>query len=167
MNRDNKLNREIRDTARLNRLGTRSPRCGHCDEKRPPALTRTKDGIICYECLSIQSGRPHIEGHHVAGRKNDPYKIPLPGNHHRCASDLQKDWPHKTFHNPNNSPLRKIAGAFRGVGDLILIFTEYLAGQCSSLKQLNRVLNSSVGIDILERLHELRRRGEPGDEKRK
>src|SRR5262245_45580839 len=101
--------RDVRRENKLRRLGTREQKCVNCGENAPVPLTGRAPDIICYECQAKASERSPIERHHPAGRNNDPFTIPIPGNDHRFLSDLQKDWPPETLRNPNASPLRKAA----------------------------------------------------------
>ena len=136
--------REFRNNVKLWRLGTRDPRCTRCGEDRPPALLRQADSISCYECRLNELGRSSSEYHHLAGRKNDPFSVPLPGNHHRCASDLQTDWPRKTLRNPHKSPLLRSAARLRGLKDLLFVNGEYLSRIASLLEQLQNLLKRAT-----------------------
>jgi len=131
--------RESRNNRRLWRLGTRDPRCSRCGERRPVALLLTADSIICYECRQSELDHPLIEGHHIAGRKNDRFKVPLSGNHHRYASDLQVDWPKKTFDNPHRSPVLRDAARLRGIKDLFYIAGDYFLTIASLLEELDHL----------------------------
>jgi len=119
------LGREIREEAHLERLRTRNPRCQRCgNERHPAALTGTAPNIVCYECLLKESGRSWTEGHHPAGRHNDPTTVAVPSNDHRVLSDMQRDWPEQTLRNPDGSPLLAAAAALRGWMDVMLIIIE-------------------------------------------
>src|SRR5215510_7305001 len=120
--------RDVRRENCLQRLGTREPKCGRCGENDPFTLTGREPDIICYECQMKVSKRSPIERHHPAGRNNDPFTIPIPGNDHRVLSDLQKDWPQETLRNPTGSPLRKAAATIRGFLDVLRLFIERLFG---------------------------------------
>jgi hypothetical protein len=120
--------REIRREKQLRRLSARTPECVKCGESDPSALTGVAPEIICYECQAKASERSPIERHHPAGRNNDPFTIPIPGNDHRVLSDLQKDWPQETLRNPTGSPLRKAAATIRGFLDVLRLFIERLFG---------------------------------------
>jgi len=115
--------RDIRRENRLQRLGTREPMCANCGENDSVALTRHAADIICYECQAKASNRSPIERHHPAGRNNDPFTIPIPGNDHRILSDLQRDWPQDTLRNPTDSPLRKAAATMRGFLDMLRLLS--------------------------------------------
>lgn len=129
-NKTKQLNQqsEIRRENQLRRLGTRTPECVKCGESNPSALTGVSPEIICYESQAKASNRTPIERHHPAGRNNDPFTIPMPGNEHRILSDMQKDWPPETLRNPNASPLRKAAAMIRGFLDLLRLLIERIFG---------------------------------------
>jgi hypothetical protein len=120
--------REIRREKQLRRLRARTPECTKCGESDPSALTGVAPEIICYECQAKASNRSPIERHHPAGRNNDPFTVPIPGNDHRILSDLQNDWPPETLRNPTGSPLRKAAATMRGFLDTLRLLIERLFG---------------------------------------
>jgi hypothetical protein len=69
---------------------------------------------VCFACLAEEAGRDRVEGHHYAGRANDPLRIPMPINAHRAVSDEQLTWDERTLRNPTGSGLRAAAAALRG-----------------------------------------------------
>src|SRR5215469_6280655 len=107
--------KEIRLENHFRRLGTRNPKCAGCEETEPAALTGCVPNIICYECLSKSAKKSMTEFHHFAGRNNDSFTVPIPGNDHRILSERQRDWPQNTLRNPNGSPLLKASGSLRGL----------------------------------------------------
>lgn len=129
------------------RLGTRNPSCVICGEKEPSALTGTAPEIRCYECSRIDSGKSPIEMHHLSGQHNDPdFVVPLPGNAHRFASDLQKTWPVDTLRNPDCSPLLRASATIRGFLDILFIAIDYVMGWIPPfLESLDTILKSQLG----------------------
>jgi hypothetical protein len=85
---------ERRKQARLDKLGTNTPRCVLCGEDD-------------YRCL---------EGHHIAGRAYDPYTMIFCRNCHRKLSDMQTDHPKQKSTPPTRE---EIIGHFLlGVADI-------------------------------------------------
>jgi hypothetical protein len=85
-----------------------------CGEDEPAALVGHVPNVRCYECAQSAAGRSGLEAHHYAGRANDPFTVPLPGNVHRIVSDEIYTWPERTRLNPAGSGLRSAAAALRG-----------------------------------------------------
>ena len=137
----------------LRRLGTRDARCKFCGETRPAALQGTAPNIVCYECRQTRIGRSPIEKHHIAGRRNDSFTIPLIVNDHRVASDLQNDWPEKTLRNPSSSPLRTNAARVRGLADFLLIVSiRRITAIIKSLTETNDWLEQEFGPDLWQKV---------------
>lgn len=117
---------------RLRSLGTREPRCSQpgCPEANPFALTGAHPNILCFEHLAEQRGRSTLDGHHAAGRHNDPEDIvKVPANDHAVLThDLQALWPQATLRNPTGSPLLKAAAALRGWLDVLVLILERTVG---------------------------------------
>jgi hypothetical protein len=122
--------REERRDRRARQLGSPDPRCVLCGEQNPLALCGTAPDIRCYECLAQAEGRSVTEGHHVAGRQNDPDDIvPVLGNDHRVLSDAQThEWPSRTLRNPEGSPLLAAAAAIRGWLDILRLVMDRTVG---------------------------------------
>ena len=138
------------------RLGTRSPRCAKCGETDPSCLIRNRTKIICYECSSIDSGRSPIEDHHPAGKKNDHFTVPVPGNDHRILSEFQRIWPETTLRNPRKSPLRRASAMLRGFLDILRLMIDRILGWIPEfMESLDEALTDIHGdqwwIKILER----------------
>jgi hypothetical protein len=139
---------EARLEERLQRLGTRAPRCAGtgCDETFPFALTGVHPAIYCYECQAVRAGRPWLEDHHVAGRNADATTGSTPRNDHRVLSELQQLWPRETLRNPEGSPLLKAAASLRGWLDLLwLIITRTVGWIPAFLEQLDAWLRQRLG----------------------
>jgi hypothetical protein len=67
------------------------------------------------------------DDHHVAGKANHRFTIPIPANDHRAVlSEAQYDWPKATRENTDGSPLRAVAGCIRGVYDTMLYLLDKL-----------------------------------------
>src|SRR5262249_51624249 len=146
MTNDKSTRRDVRHEQQSRRLGTRTPQCGSCEETHGAALTTQDEKIICYECILKESGKPTIENHHFAGKRNDSLTVPIPGNDHRILSDWQRDWPADTLRNPNSSPLLKTAGAIRGFLDVLRLIIERILGWVPEfLEGLDAYLTSSIG----------------------
>src|SRR4051794_24504564 len=107
---------EDRLEERLRQLGTHDPCCRFdgCDESFPLALTGIHPEIYCYEHDALRRNRPWVEGHHPAGRHNNPQTVPVAGNDHRVVSERQYLWPRHTLRNPDGSPLLRAAASIRG-----------------------------------------------------
>jgi len=124
-----------------------------CGESDPSALTGVAPEIICYECQAKASERSPIERHHPAGRNNDSFTIPIPGNYHRILSDFQKDWPSETLGNPTGSPLRKAAATMRGFLDTLKLLIERVFGWIPDfLESLNNTMTEHIGAISWEKL---------------
>ena len=140
------LEREIREEAAYERLGTRRPRCQHCGEANPFALQGSHPDLTCYECSSRRIDRSPIEGHHPAGRHNSPATVPIPGNDHRVLSDMQRDWPERTLRNPDGSPLLAAAAAIRGWLDILGLVVQRTVGHVPALlESLDARLRATYG----------------------
>lgn len=102
---------ERRKQARLDRLGTNTPRCVRCGE----------DDDSC------------LEAHHVAGQAYDPDTMIFCRNCHRKLSDMQEDHPKRKSEPPKREEV--IAHFLLGIADIfeLLIgkfreFAEWLLG---------------------------------------
>jgi hypothetical protein len=129
-------------------LGTRTPRCcvPGCAETDPRALVGVNPNIVCYEHQHDAQSRAWLEEHHVAGRRNDPATVQIPGNDHRILSDLQQAWPRDTLRNPNTSPLLRAAAALRGFLDVLRLVIERTVGWIPALLEaLDGWLRETVG----------------------
>jgi hypothetical protein len=145
MNHDH-LNKSRRKEDAYRRLGTRHPQCQHCTETNALALSGIHPDCQCYEHVRLTSGRSPVEYHHLAGRHNDPFTLPIPGNDHRVLSDLQQEWPVGTLRNPDASPLLKIAASIRGWLDILRLIIERTIGWIpTSLEQLDTILRLKLG----------------------
>ena len=113
---------------KLECLGRRQPKCLYCPESDPFALHGVHPDIVCYECSAEQAGRAWIEDHHPAGRRNDSFTIPIPGNDHRLLNDMQNDWPERTLRNPDGSPLLAAAATVRGWLNILRLTIERTVG---------------------------------------
>ena len=152
MDESEEVRGEIRNRAKLRRFGTWSPSCCRCGENRPAALLHAEEGIVCYECRINDLGRSSVEDHHIAGRRNDSFTIPLSGNDHRCVTDLQSGWPTKTLRNPHDSLLLKEAAWLRGLSDLFIVWAEYLCRVARLLEGVEQRLEKKFGVDVAKRL---------------
>lgn len=101
-NERTELDREKRKQARLERLGTNTPRCTVCGERDDR----------CFE------------HHHLGGRKNDPATIILCKNCHAKASDKQRDHPRQT--KTPSDRIEAIGFFLLGVADLFELLIEKL-----------------------------------------
>ena len=100
-----------------------------CGEMRPEALIPGRMPAICYECDAKQHGKSTFQGHHVAGRANDPTTIDVPINDHRAILSVdQYDWPRGTLQNPDRSPLLAMSGCIRGFMATTYYLMERLLG---------------------------------------
>jgi hypothetical protein len=129
------------------RLQTRDPKCSGCLEDDPLALMPDDDGpIICHACWARNRGWKETQGHHVAGRHNDPFKVPYPVNRHRAMNARQNaTWPRDTLMNPSKSPLIRYAAWIRGFLDILQDVVAALAPIPVFLERLNRYLVDKLG----------------------
>jgi hypothetical protein len=137
------------------RLGDRDARCSQpgCPEHDLFALTGTAPSVRCYEHRVEAVGRTTVEGHHPAGKANDPTTVPVPGNDHRILNDLQRDWPTATLRNLEGSPLIRAAAALRGWLDVLwLILTRTVAWIPAALEWLDQLLTERLGAGWWEAL---------------
>lgn len=140
--------REERRDRRARQLGSPEPCCVTCGEGDPLALSGTAPDIRCSECQAMAEGRSVREGHHVAGRHNDPDDIvPVLGNAHRLLSDAQAhEWPSETLRNPDGSPLLKAAAAIRGWLEILRLVMERTVGWVPAfLEALDAHLRVTLG----------------------
>ena len=67
------------------------------------------------------------DGHHIAGKANDPTTIRVPANDHRARLSVdQYDWPESTLENPDGNPLLASAACIRGFVDTVSYLMEKL-----------------------------------------
>ena len=132
---------------KLAALGTRTPRCAWegCDETCPFMFTGVHPVIRCYEHEQIRLERPWLEDHHLAGKKNDPRTVQVPGNEHRLLSELQYRWPRETLRNPDGSPLLRAAAMIRGWENVLYVVMTVIAWVPLYLEQLDVWLRKEVG----------------------
>jgi hypothetical protein len=132
---------------KLAQLGTRIPRCRWqgCRERCPFAFTGVDPDIECYEHAALAAGRHWLEEHHLAGRRNDPRTVLLPGNEHRILSELQYLWPLETLRNPDGSPLLWAAALVRGWSNVLFVVIVVIAGVPVFLEQLDEWLREEIG----------------------
>lgn len=124
----NRNQQVVRFEQQLRQLGDRTPKCVVCGESNPFTLTGIHPNILCYQCLTQQTGKSPIEDHHIAGQHNDPFTVPIPGNDHRILNDMQKDWPESTLRNPDGSPLLRAAATLRGWLDVLYLIIDLAIG---------------------------------------
>lgn len=136
---------ERRREAAYERLGTRTPRCRSCNEADPFVLTGTHPDIVCYQCQAVRDGKKPTEDHHLGGRHNYPFTVPIPANDHRRLNDMQNDWPAQTLKNPEGSPLVSIAGLLRGWIDFLVLMVRKLTKVPAALEDLNIRLTAYIG----------------------
>jgi hypothetical protein len=138
--------RDARREARLRQLGTRTPSCTTCPESDPFALTQTPDGLHCYECQALATGRSWTERQHPAGRRNHPATVPIPGNDHRVVDDHKHEWPRETLRNPDGSPLLRAAACLRGWLDTLRLIVDRTVGWIPPfLERLDAWLTDQLG----------------------
>ncbi len=138
----------LRAELHFRRLGTRTPRCTppECDERDPAAFTGVYPDNVCYEHEHVMRGISEWEGQHPPGKSNDAVTISTRGNDHRVWDDAKRDWPERTLHNPDGSPLLKAAAAVRSVLDwLRLLANRLLAWIPPFLERLDEVLRGLYG----------------------
>ena len=133
-----------RETRAARRVGDGS-KC-KCGEKRPLALIPGSNPVICAECHRQKHGRSRLDGHHPAGKANNPLTVEIPANDHRAQlSPNQYDWPNETWENPEGSPLLAGAASIRGYSDT----AEYLSNgllirQAELLEALDKTLKQML-----------------------
>lgn len=118
-----------------------------CGESRPEALLSGSDPLICAACDRKQRGKTTLDRHHVAGKANSPFTIPIPVNDHRARlSTDQHDWPKQTLENPKGSPLLIAAASVRGFADtLFYLIEEFLLWIPEMLEALDGFLSNKLG----------------------
>lgn len=133
--------------AAYERLQTRDPRCSGCLEDDPLALMLDKDGsIICQSCWDRNRGRKETQGHHVAGRHNDPFTVDYPGNRHRALNARQNaTWPPDTLTNRTKSPAIRYAAWIRGFLDILRDVVDALGPIPGFLERLDEYLVDKRG----------------------
>lgn len=116
------LAREAALEARRRVLGAADPRCAvpGCDETDPRALIGAYPRVLCAEHQADAEGDAWLEGHHVAGRHNDPTEVWLPANWHAImTSEQQTAWPRELLRNPDGDPLLRTIARVRGSRETI------------------------------------------------
>lgn len=93
---------ETRYRKALERLGTDTPKCAHCD-------------VINPFCLQL---------HHIAGQANDQRTIILCSNHHDVITNAQKDHPPPV--DDLSHPANRLGNIVLGIAELLLIAVEML-----------------------------------------
>lgn len=106
---------DVRRSRREQRFGPNA-KCQICGERDVLALVSAK---LCYACRMEQDGERASERHHVGGRANSVFAVPMPANDHRILGDLQQSWPDNTVRNREDSPLLSAAACLRGWLDLL------------------------------------------------
>jgi len=102
----------VRKVIAARRIGCRKCACG---EKRPEALIRDSNPMICVACQRKQLRQTAFDLHHPAADANSPIKTPIwVSDHVAVLNVLQHDWPTTTLENPDRSPLLAAAGRNRG-----------------------------------------------------
>ncbi|HET7442612.1 MAG TPA: hypothetical protein VFJ47_15020 [Terriglobales bacterium] len=92
-----------------------------CGEKRPEALIRGSNPVICAACKRKSRGETTMDQHHFASKPNNPLTVPVPVNDHRAELTVaQYDWPPKTRENPDGSPVIAAAACIRGFVDWVV-----------------------------------------------
>ena len=110
----NAIARERRRQARLERLGTNTPRCPCCGE--------TDDRVF--------------EAHHIAGRRHDPRTVLLCANCHRKVTDDQKDHPPPS--SDHDLFLECVGHFLLGLADLMRLIIDALASFGEALTERAR-----------------------------
>jgi len=113
-----------------------------CGETNPTALVASD---CCYACSPRANGKHGVEKHHLAGRANSSFAVPLTANDHRIVTDLQVDWPHETLRNPDGSPLLLAAALLRGFLDVLRLIVERLLWITGFLERLDHRLGERLG----------------------
>lgn len=121
-------------------------RCA-CGEDRPEALIAGSNPPICAACERAANGLTTDDGHHYAGRANNPARVLIPVNDHRAVLTVaQAEWPKSTLTNAEGSPLLAGAACLRGFIDTILYLIEkgplWVA---EMLEKLDQLLNRKLG----------------------
>lgn len=107
-----------RKTIAARRVGEKA--CVKCGENRPGTLVPRSRPTICAVCQRREQGQPAFDLHHIAGKKNNAFTVPVNVNDHRAVlSVAQYDWPKSTLRNPSGNELLKAAGSVRGVMDYL------------------------------------------------
>ena len=94
--------------------------CSRCGHARMQALVASIP-ILCASCHAEQRGVSTIERHHIAGRSNFDWTIPVDVNDHRVLSDLQRRWPTRTLRNPDGDDWIRLSGLLRGIADFLVL----------------------------------------------
>jgi hypothetical protein len=122
-------------------------RCVNCGEGRPLSLIPESKPTTCEECRRRRKSRKACDDHHIAGKANHSFTIPIPANDHRAVlSEAQYDWPKATRENPHRSPLIAIAGCIRGCIDTIVyLLKKMLSWAAEFVEQLDAFLVFHMG----------------------
>jgi hypothetical protein len=110
-----------RDIARLRNARS----CSACGFDRMEALVAV-DPILCAVCHANARGVSTIERHHIAGRANHRFTIPVDANTHRILSAAQRAWPVRTLRNPERSESVQRAALCRGLADILVFIASEL-----------------------------------------
>ena len=143
---EHELRRAVRHAKKANRLGP-VPKCKICGEHDIRVLHKVGRINMCADCHNEIQGESPFEHHHIAGRHNDSFTIPLSANDHAILSDAQYDWPRETLRNPNQDPLREIAAWLRGVYDLLDHLANKLLVWATKLERVSEILENFIGVN--------------------
>lgn len=142
---ESKPNSEYRRKAVGRRRLGKNDTCATCGGKE--ALIAKSKPRICAACQRKVQGKSDIDQHHVAGQNNHPGTVPVPVNDHRAVLSVkQLQWPAETLRNPDQSPLRAIAGCVRGFIDFVEYCIEtFLDWIAEALERLDDHLAEKLG----------------------
>ena len=134
-----------RDVRAARRVGVgRKCRCG---ESRTRALIPGSDPFVCAKCDRKARGKSAFDDHHIAGKSNSDFTIPLPVNDHRAElSEAQMEWPKETLKNPSGSPLLSGSAHIRGFVDTVVhLVRTFLLWIADMLECLDTFLKQKLG----------------------
>lgn len=106
------------------RLGPNA-KCSSCPEKRPEALDKRTNPLICGGCRRKKKQHSVMDKHHNFGRANSPIMTVIPTNDHRGQLTAEQlKWPEETLRNPDGCPLRWGAAIIRGLIDIVRYYMD-------------------------------------------
>lgn len=153
-----------REESRRQRLGP-GARCCRCGDMGLAALTKTRSGILCYECIAAARGGRTVEYHHPTGRHADPEEVGVPGNLHRQLDEMKDCWPTEVLWNVSGNPLLRVVARRLAERDWARLCADRCQSDADYLIRLNAWLCEERGDEWWKRarLPPLNNRDQDGD----
>jgi hypothetical protein len=90
-------------------------KCHVCGTDNAWALIRDSDPMTCRGCDRLADGKSVFDLHHIAGRHNWDFAIPVHVNSHAVLSARQYAWGSEVLRNPTRKPLIRLSAMIVGL----------------------------------------------------